>query len=81
MGRNQYSTSDLAQFIWGLALTLMGLAFFFRIPWIMERVAEMNYLASAQIFLRFAFYLIAVILVSGGIQKIYRFIQIREKAE
>ncbi|MFP4667223.1 MAG: hypothetical protein ACLFMN_00350 [Desulfobacterales bacterium] len=80
MRRNPYSGQELLQLIWGIALAVMGVAFFFRIPWIMGRVEEMNYLASAQVFLRFAFYLIAVILLSGGIQKIYRFMRIRGKA-
>ncbi|MFP3999688.1 MAG: hypothetical protein ACLFNW_02970 [Desulfobacterales bacterium] len=81
MGRNKYSGQDMVQLIWGIALTLMGLAFFSRIPGIMEQVSEMGYLSSARVFLRLAFYLMVVILLSGGIKKIYRFMRIREKAD
>lgn len=81
LGRNQYSGQDILQLIWGAALTLMGAAFFFRISGIMEQVKQMEYLASAQVFLRICFYLMAVILFSGGIKKIHRFIRIRGKTD
>lgn len=71
----------MVQLIWGVALTLMGLAFFSRISGIMEQVKEIEYLVSAQLFIRIAFYLMAIILLSGGIRKIYRFIHIREKTD
>ncbi|MFO7929829.1 MAG: hypothetical protein R6U97_00335 [Desulfosalsimonas sp.] len=81
MGRNPHSGQELLQLIWGSALALMGLAFFFRIPGIMQQVKQMDYLFSVQVFLRVCFYLMAVILVSGGGKKIYNFLQAREKTD
>lgn len=59
----------------------MGVAFFFRISIIMEQVKEIEYLASVHVFIRIAFYLMTILLLGGGIKKIYRFMQIRENAE
>lgn len=76
--RTPPSGQEILQLVWGAALAFMGLAFFFRIPGIMEQVKQMDYLFSVQVFLRFCFYLMAVILVSGGCKKIYSFLQARK---
>ncbi|MCF8024718.1 MAG: hypothetical protein K9J79_04455 [Desulfobacteraceae bacterium] len=81
MRRDLYSSRDLLQLIWGVALVVMGVAFFFRISVIMEQAKDIEYLASARVFLRIAFYFMAVILLGGGIKKIRRFMQIKEKAD
>ena len=54
---------------------MMGLAFFFRIPEIMTKVETIEYFSSVQFFLRIGFYLMAVILVGGGLKKLYRYWQ------
>ena len=69
MDRKPYSSQDLLQLIWGVALAIMGLAFFFRVSTVMEQIAGMEYPGSVEIFLRIGFYLIAVILLGGGIKK------------
>ncbi len=81
MDRKAYSSQDLLQLIWGVALAIMGLAFFFRVSAVMAQIAGMEYPASVEIFLRIGFYLIAVILLGGGIKKIYRFLEITKNRE
>lgn len=81
MDRKPYSSQDLLQLIWGAALAIMGLALFFRVSAVMEQIAEMENPASTEIFLRIGFYLIAVILLGGGIKKIYRFYEITKNRE
>lgn len=65
----------MIQLVWGAALTLMGIAFFFRIPSIMDQVSEIDHFSSVRVFLHIAFYLIAIILAGGGIKKLYMFWQ------
>jgi hypothetical protein len=79
--RRQISGQEMIQLVWGAALLLMGVAFFFRIPLIMEQVAEIEHFDSVRIFLHIAFYLMAIILAGGGIQKLYRFRQAREDTD
>ena len=61
------------QLIWGTALVLMGIGVFFRIPVVVERMSDSFELDSGLYFLRFSFYLIAIILIGGGIKKIQKF--------
>ena len=84
MGSSQYNRSPLKQpedrppqnalqLIWGVALFLMGLAVIFRMPVVIDKISGAGQLSSGLYFLRFCFYLIAVILMGGGIKKINRF--------
>lgn len=73
--------SQPVQLIWGIALVLMGLAFFFRISEIMDRIAGIEHFASVRVFLRIGFYLMGIILVGGGVQKILGFWRCTEKKE
>jgi hypothetical protein len=57
--------------IWGGALLLMGIAVFFRIPQIMAKLSSVEQYASGNLFLKFCMYLIGVMLVGGGIKKLY----------
>jgi hypothetical protein len=61
------------QLIWGVALVLMGIAVFFRVPVVIEKMSDSVELNSGLYFLRFSFYLIAVILIGGGIKKIQKY--------
>ncbi len=65
------SNRDIFQTIWGVALLLMGIGIFFRIPHVMEQVAEIEHFAPASFFIRICFYIMAVILIGGGIRKLY----------
>jgi len=60
------------QLIWGIVLIAMGIGVFFRVPVVSERLADAVGTTSKLYFFRFCFYLIAVILVGGGIKKIRR---------
>jgi len=61
------------QLIWGLALILMGVGVFFRVPVVIEEISETLNLNSGFYFFRFSFYLIAVILIGGGVKKIHNY--------
>jgi hypothetical protein len=51
----------------------MGIAVFFRVPVVIEKMSDSVELNSGLYFLRFSFYLIAVILIGGGIKKIQKY--------
>ena len=61
------------QLIWGIALILMGIGVFFRVPVVIEKLSDSVELNSGLYFLRFSFYLIAVILIGGGVKKIQNY--------
>ncbi len=61
------------QLIWGTALILMGIGVFFRVNTVIEQMAAAYDLDSGLYFFRFSFYLIAVILIGGGVKKIHIF--------
>jgi hypothetical protein len=61
------------QLIWGVALVLAGIGVFYKIPQkIPEILATFAQLAAIKYFVYFCFYLIGVMLIGGGIMKIYR---------
>jgi hypothetical protein len=57
--------------IWGGALLLMGVAVMFRIPQIMAKLSGIKQYESGNPFLQFCLYLIGVLLIGGGIKKLY----------
>jgi len=59
------------QTLWGLALLMMGIGVFFRIPYVMERVGTIDHFAPATVFIRICFYIMGILLIGGGIQKLY----------
>ncbi|MFZ3048546.1 MAG: hypothetical protein WA151_21745 [Desulfatirhabdiaceae bacterium] len=59
------------QLIWGLMLTLAGIGVFFRIPQVMPRIESIPQFSSIIPFIYFCFYLIGIILVVGGVKKIF----------
>ena len=61
------------QLIWAAALILMGVGIFFRVPVVVEKMAGAFDTKAGLYFFRFSFYLIAVILIGGGIKKIQKF--------
>jgi hypothetical protein len=59
------------QIIWGAALLLVGLGVFFRIPQVMPMIQQIDQYASALPYIRFCLYLLGILLVGGGIKKIW----------
>jgi hypothetical protein len=59
------------QLIWGIALVLAGLGVFYRIPQVMPKIASFKQFASSIWFIRFCFYFMGIILIGGGIKKIW----------
>ncbi|MBW2492928.1 MAG: hypothetical protein JRE65_17450 [Deltaproteobacteria bacterium] len=57
--------------MYGIALTLAGIGVFYRIPQVMPKVEQIQQFSSVIGFIRFCFYLMGVILIGGGIKKIY----------
>ena len=61
---------SILQPAWGFALLVMGIAFFFQIPRIMDQVSDIPYFQGLLIFMRICLYLMSVLLIGGGIQKL-----------
>jgi len=61
----------VVQIIWGIALTLAGIGVFFRIPQVIPRIEKIEQFASVTVFIRFSFYLLGMLLIGGGLKKIY----------
>lgn len=68
------------QLVWGAALTLVGIGVFIRIPQVMPQLEQMEQFTDVMWFVRFCFYLIGVILIGGGLKKLYHHFQPVEKA-
>jgi hypothetical protein len=67
--------SVTTQALWGIALILMGLAVFYRIPQVMPRIVQIEQFAHMKGFIYFCFYLIGIVLIYGGAKKLYRYYQ------
>lgn len=65
------SQKSIVQLLWGVALVLAGLGVFYRIPQVMPEIEKIEYFYSVMGFIRFCFYLMAVLLIGGGSKKIY----------
>jgi hypothetical protein len=68
------------QLVWGAALTLAGIGVFIRIPQVMPKLEKMEQFADVMWFVRFSFYLMGVILIGGGLKKLYHHFQSAEQA-
>jgi hypothetical protein len=73
MNRINPSSRSTLQLIWGIALLLAGVGVFIRVPQVIPRLAQLQVFAGATGIVRFCFYLIGVILMGGGLQKIVRY--------
>ena len=62
------------QVVWGIALVMMGVMVFFRIPQVMPEIEQIETFSSSIGFIKFCFYFMAVMLVAGGSKKLYRHI-------
>ncbi|UCH23244.1 MAG: hypothetical protein JSU83_08585 [Deltaproteobacteria bacterium] len=68
MNRNK----SVIQIIWGGALILAGIGVFFRIPHVLPKVFNIEQFSSIKGFIYFCFYFMALVLIGGGIKKIYQ---------
>jgi hypothetical protein len=59
------------QVIYGIALTLAGIGVFYRIPQVMPRIEQIQQFSSVIGFIRICFYLMGILLIGGGLKKIY----------
>lgn len=61
----------ITQIIWGALLVIAGTGVFFRIPQVMPRIEKIKQYSQIMPFIYFCFYLIGVLLIVGGLKKIY----------
>ena len=59
------------QVVWAVALILMGLGGFYRIPQVMPSIEQIPRFAAASGFIRFCFYFMGLFLIGGGCKKLY----------
>lgn len=72
-------SKDRVQLIWGFALVFMGVAFFFRIPYALERISVSEHTAIFYVFIRVCMFLVSIILVGGGVKKLIRIRRVLKK--
>jgi Ni,Fe-hydrogenase I cytochrome b subunit len=56
---------------WGVILVLAGIGVFIRIPQVMPKIEEIEFFSAVIIWVRFCFYLLGVLLIGGGLKKVY----------
>lgn len=59
------------QMIWGILLFLAGVGVFIRIPQVMPQIEKIELYLPVLLFIRLCFYLIGILLIGGGLKKIY----------
>jgi hypothetical protein len=67
----QRTTRNNIQILYGIALVLMGIGVFYRIPQMMPELARIGQFAGSLWVIRGCFYFMGIILIGGGIRKIY----------
>ncbi|MBW1616322.1 MAG: hypothetical protein JRJ49_07300 [Deltaproteobacteria bacterium] len=65
------ANNNKIQLIWGIALFAAGIGVFFRIPQIMPQIESIQHFSTVLPFIKICFYLMGVMLVFGGGNKIY----------
>jgi hypothetical protein len=76
---NMNHRKNVTQLIWGVALLTAGIGVFFRIPQVLPQMVKIEQFNSIKVFIYFCFYFMAVILVGGGLKKIYQNFRERER--
>lgn len=66
---------------WGILLLLAGLGVCFLTPQKMQEIEKIKHFSSYTTFIWFCFYFMGIILVGGGIKKIYRYYRRPEKGD
>jgi hypothetical protein len=61
------------QLAWGIALVLAGIGVFYRIPEAMLRIEKIGQYSSVMFFIRFCFYFMGVLLIGGGVKKVFNY--------
>lgn len=59
------------QFVYGIILILVGLGVFYRIPQVMQKIQSFKQFSEAIWFVRFCFYFMGIVLIGGGLKKIW----------
>ena len=59
------------QLVWGILLTLMGIALLFRIPQVIPQIKQIEFYEPVRYFVYFCLYLIAIVLIVQGGKKIF----------
>ena len=59
------------QVMWGILLLLAGVGVFIRIPQVMPQIEKIELYSPVLLFIRLCFYLIGILLIGGGLKKIY----------
>lgn len=62
------------QILYGIVLIIVGIGVFFKIPYVMPKILEINYFANATLVIEFSFYFLGGLVVLAGVKKIYKFI-------
>lgn len=66
---------DMVQKVWGAMLLFVGVAMFFYIPARARQIqASWGYSDGAMIFMKVCFYIIALVLITGGAKKLYAYV-------
>lgn len=66
-------TKRKMQLLWGVALTLVAIGVFVRIPQVLPKLAQMGQSATTVGFIKICFYIMGIILLGGGIKKIINY--------
>jgi len=61
----------VTKIVWGVILTLAGIGVFFRIPQVMPKIEKIEYFSSFMYYIQFCFYLLGILLIWGGVKRIY----------
>lgn len=67
------------QLVWGILLTAAGIGVFFRVPQVMPKIETIQGFSGAAGYIRFCFYFIGILLVGGGMKKIYHHLAVPGK--
>ncbi|MFO8085303.1 MAG: hypothetical protein R6U27_13405 [Desulfobacterales bacterium] len=59
------------QLIWGIALVIMGIGVFYRLPQVWPNIEQIDIFRQVLPFIRFCFYVMGIMLIGGGAKKIY----------
>ena len=60
------------QLLWGVLLTAAGCGMIYMIPQKMVGIEKLAYFVPIRFFVRACFYMISIILIGGGLQKVYK---------
>ena len=59
------------QIVWGIALAAAGCGMIYMMPQKIHQIKEIGNFSGELFFIKFCFYLIAIMLIGGGSKKIY----------